>query len=481
MAFSTTMPELEFLAWLLDYHEQLFRESAAHRNLAFRFDQNQSNVVRIQNHLDRRLPAYLATSSPLTAARGWWGEVVLGKMSNYDIFLHAHMLLRHLDAQFSTRPPQNFDVGIHRLFLGRRWWNARAQDMGARAPLNGLKFSVDASFPHVRIARDGARDVFHERRSTFFDAITQKMLRIGLCSFTGGVVTVFQPTGRVTTAGPTFGFVAERMTARDPKDASLYETEIRAACDWARREQLHVLCFPELSICPAGRNIIREELARDAACLALVVGGSFHVSEEGQPTRNTAPYWIVDDEATPEELGKYDKTQALGTSIDQAKKLSHMEEACRVAEADHCVSVVEDIHVGDRGHLIQTPLGIFGLLICKDLLADAELVARYQAAADHLLVVSMNAASTAWFFPKSEELARHACVATFYVNCTQIIESAGDTEVDVAFWHAPAGPGCRKRRYFRAGGVGQIRKILPTEGLVAVTPFEIPDTLRTTP
>lgn len=479
MAFSTTMPELEFVAWLLDYHDQLYRDSGDHRNLALRFDKTEPKIVRIQNHLDRRIPPYLTTSSPLTAARDWWSEMVY--TAKYEIFLHAHMLLRHLDALFSTRPPQNFIVGNDRLFLGRRWWNARARDMQARAPLNGLKFSVDATFPHVRIAKNGARDVLYERRKTFFDAISHKMLRIGLCSFSGGVVTVFQPTGRVTTDGPTFGFAATGMTARDTDNGSLYEAEIRAAFDWARREQVHVLCFPELSICPVGRTIICEELNRDPGCLALIVGGSFHVSEGRQPTKNTAPYWVVDHSSAAEEIDKYEKTQALGTAIDQAKKLSQMKETCRVAEEDHCVSVVEDIYVGDRGHLIQTPLGIFGLLICKDLLADDDLVARYRAAADHLLVVSMNAAATAWFFGESEKLARHACMSTFYVNCTQIVESASDSEVDIVFWHAPAGPGRRKRRYFRAANIGPLRKVLPADGLVAVSPFEIPDTLRTTP
>ena len=474
------MRSAEFAVWLIKRHESLFTSADERfRNFAFRFCETAPDVKRILVSLERDIPLVSGTQC-LVSAQAWWKQhqAAVSVVNEFEEFQRLHTLLRYLDAAYSSKRETSMRVGIDQLFLGRRWWNARArqESRGRQAPLDGLSFRIATEFPHIRIIK-GANEtgwVVHDRPDTFANAIKERKLRIGLCALRGSATTVFEPTRVVSSDGPSFGFVASGI---NQKEGSVpYGSELREAIQWARERRLHIICFPELSICVEGRRIIFDELVRDPGVLSLIVVGSFHKTRDSETLPvNSAPYWIVDDSRVVHRLGEFVKTQPFFMSIDTALHFSNLHATCNAARSAGCRTVVEDIVLGGAPHIIQTPVGTFGIVICKDFLAGRDLLDRYAPIIDHLLVPSMNAAASAWFFSGSEELARTNAVATFYVNCTQAVDDPSNTDVDMAFLHTP-GVHDGKKRYFRQANSRSGNLDLPEAGLVDAV-FDIPATL----
>jgi hypothetical protein len=107
------------------------------------------------------------------------------------------------------------------------------------------------------------------------------------------------------------------------------------------------------------------------------------------------------------------------------------------AESVGCRCVREDIVGGTSLRLISTPLGIFGVAICKDLLwTERSTLRRYADLADHLLIVSMNAAP-ARFWPEAVKLCDLG-TGVFFVNTPQLVPESYRSMTEIAFCHVPA-------------------------------------------
>jgi hypothetical protein len=183
--------------------------------------------------------------------------------------------------------------------------------------------------------------------------------------------------------------------------------------------------------------MIRKELESDPGSLQMVLPGSFHQSID-PITTNSAPIWFLPDRngfatASIEEFFHH-KTERLVLKTSAIAGFGGMQPVAQSAASTNCDHVFEDIAVHREGHLIDTPLGVFGIAICRDALANTRLQGLYQLAVDHLFIISMDA-GRGWFSEFAERVARGGPTATYYVNATQAATGPGDPVA--ASWRTP--------------------------------------------
>lgn len=263
------------------------------------------------------------------------------------------------------------------------------------------------------------------------------VLRIGLCVLGRHAKTQFEATGVLDEANRIHGFRATGVVWDGGSQGSV-EAELQACVAWAHEARIHVLCFPELALDEDGRNALRREIERDPGSLCVIFPGSFH-EPDPEPKRtigwvNRARIWAVHAGATPEvvELGGFEKTEPFTMSPE------HVGDAIHNHDPDSgCLGYREHIDPGDQIVIVPTPVGRFGIAICRDSFRP-NLMSRYAPVVDHLVVISMNEARTDWFWSTSEDLARRSFAASYYVNSTQFV-GAYDTTVDLAFFCFPKG------------------------------------------
>jgi hypothetical protein len=290
----------------------------------------------------------------------------------------------------------------------------------------------------------------------------------------GKAWTAFEPTKVLDAKRSVFGFRSSgiRTDLDTAFPGARYLQELADCLTWARDERIHVLCFPELSVCPEGQKLIAVELRKNAGVLGLVVGGSFHVGN-GSDYVNAAPYWVVTTTGDVKSHPDYEKAEPFSTRVRGAKALPQMQQCCDAATTNGCVHLCEDITPGNKVHVVETSVGVFGILICRDFLSGQHHVEQYARVVDHLLVVSMNASENAWFWASSEDPLRSNAVATFYVNSTQIIRNPTNADVEVAFWNTPR----EKERVYRALPTARPgARAMAADGRILTT-FQVPAVL----
>lgn len=297
---------------------------------------------------------------------------------------------------------------------------------------------------------------------------------IGLGSLSGQARTYFSPTGRLGDVGnmPRIGFKSDGL-----QPAQTYVEELRHCIDWAIAQQIHILCLPELSVCPNGREVLQarlRELSQGGKLryLTIVIAGSYHVNQ-----LNETPVWLVDAHGEITEF-MYRKHEAFETQLDTRKPALPGQEAIRdYAEAQGLLNgpyyhIREDIGSDDLALLVNLPIGLVGVLICKDFLVP-RYYAKYDALEpDYLFIVSMNDRAGEFVQVWQKDAKRHALSAGFYVNATQAVDQADET-TEVAFWGLPTDREKLKERksrvYFRrVRQPTSYHKQLPDDGLVRV-------------
>ncbi len=367
------------------------------------------------------------------------------------------------------------------LVLGRRWWNlvGRGRTKSKRGPLDsGPPFAVEWPFPHLRLVETSKEEWLNvgSARAAFEPVKRAEKLRIGLCCLSGHARTWFVGTEILDAERGVYGFRASQIAEAE----SRYLEELGEAIAWARREKIHVLFFPELCVCAAGRERLRAEIADDPGELCLVVPGSYHEQVQGGgPWVNASPLWLVTGEEIA-EVTSFEKGETFSFHVSGAKKKETIRDAYLKAKAAGCESLQEDIRPGGEIRALVTPVGVIGVAICKDALVASPLMLRYRQVVDHLLVLAMNDSSAAWFWSRAEEAARSFGSATFLANAAQVVKPE-DAEVDMALWRVPRLPELDWRvRYRRAVPCPQPRdaeyRRLPAEGRVRFE-IEIPPEL----
>lgn len=401
----------------------------------------------------------------------WWEETSRNELTLNDRRYHLYLLLQKLDHIFSDKSIVRYKTTQDEyIAVGRRWWNHYARCIGNKGPLDGSPLSIYSGFPHLRYIKCEEEEWLKSKEiDRAFEPVKRKgYLRIGLCALSGEAITQFVGTKVVDLARGIYGFRASyiKYSAKDSVNSANtgqdldYVKELLECIKWARDSKINILCFPELSICMEGREFLRSEIKKDYGHLCLIIPGSYHESvvDSVDIWVNTAPIWLVTKDGITESA-KFEKTEPFSMKVSKAIKTPCIFSAAKDAEENGCSDLREDIRPGELIRVLETPVGTFGVLICKDQLTRAELIQRYATLIDHLLVVSMNSSPSAWFWSESEKVARDCAVATFYVNAAQVVEPE-NSDIEMAFWNIPNrlpkdNRNSDKEKYYRKRPTGQ--------------------------
>ena len=381
----------------------------------------------------------------LLGACQWWQARQHEYVSKRQRLRHLWQLLDRLNEAYST---ERLLLGGGTL-LGRRWWNLALRfDGAAEAPDK----TVGDRFPHLRVVdiQEAEWTPLEETRRAFARVRSGGKLRVGLCCLSGSARTFFRPTRKLLHEKNTVGFLADGIRSPTPTSqpatgvgASIdpqYEQELRASVEWAREKKVHILCFPELCVCPGGLAVLRKEIQKDSAQLCLVVPGSYHVCGDAEHYSNVAPIWLVED-GSLRELPAYEKADPLVIAKGKPIKRGEIEVAgildvAVFADDNGCEYIKEDIFEGTTARLLYTPVGVIAVAICKDfLLPQLTHLERLTNVADDVLVVSMNS-TPSWFWPKAANDIGYLGAAVFYVNTPQMVPPT-DSQTEIVFWHVP--------------------------------------------
>lgn len=362
------------------------------------------------------------------------------------------LLLFVLDEHFEQEPLQVYSDAQGDVLLGRRWWASVARHEERRRPINFGR-SVHDAYPHLRILGQNIRVAQNVNTALAFAQLgSVESLRIACCTLSGQARTNFVGTGPFNWGrGPHFGFRATHVGApndrgRVTNPESAYIDELRNTLTRARREAVHVLFLPELSVCEQGRSVLRDAIELDPGDLILVVPGSFHVSGVGSnAVVNAAPVWLVHRD--PDAAGgkvvtalQAEKSEIFDLPTARGEGVIGLKDPVDGARSAGFDQLAEHIVPSSTVQLLDTPVGSLLVLICKDALVgpvDGH-VQRAVAAADHVVVVSMNANPRAWFSPVAL-LWQRTGTATYYVNSAQALNGASPSMLELAAAITPRG------------------------------------------
>lgn len=451
-------------------------------------------VSRIKKSIDRCLHR---RRNLLVAAQEWYHGIP-GDLPELTRLHHLDCLLHRVDAYFSERRVLMATVSQGSLTLGMKWWHMREHVLFGSGPLTRPQFDVYCPFPHLRMGAPRGADKWIDAGDTFEPVSQEGKLRIGLCALSSACRTRFTATkalDKPETGEWVLGFRATHVEyvtggAGTPAVAEPDHQELRECVSWAREEGVHVLCFPELCICEKSRQALADEISSDPGSLCLVVPGSHHDPLGDAPGQwvNAAPIWVL-RQGERTEVGRYEKAQAFQVRVGEARRLEALGALCQAADEEGCTWLEE--HIVPRGSLrcVNTPVGVFGVLICKDALIPEQIMAEYAPLADHLLIVSMNPSPEGGFLDKARDIARTYACATFYVNTTQFVPSS-DAATEIVLWRIPGRHMPRSQRdtcFYRSANEGKVtgptdptkprRDVLPAHGRTSVA-VDVPPELR---
>lgn len=439
----------EYCAWLRDALAEFHRLWPKHQDsVCANYDwMHQSEYRQAKRTIASQV--HPSTENPLIAACHWWREREPGFAAETQRLRHLWQLLRCLDETYSFLP---LTPPVGGLLLGQRWWNRATRMDSGRGLLDKATLTPGYRFPHLRAVDLQSEEWISltETQAAFAPVRKAKMLRIGLCCLSGKARTFFRPTRVLMQEKDTVGFLAQSIgcgtatVTNDDGTSGLidqeYAEELRECVRWAREKGLHILCFPELCICPSGLAVLQEAIDDDSGELSLVLPGSYHSADISGVHSNTAPIWLV-EHGRVRHLPVYEKADPMVIAAPKDAKRKTAETAgilsvSEFADQKGCGSIKEDIREGSAARLLYTPVGVIAVTICKDLLLPERTHLQQLAdAADMILVLSMNATS-GWFWNKAIALS-FLGTAVFFVNTPQMVAPT-ESGTEIVFWHLPA-------------------------------------------
>lgn len=367
------------------------------------------------------------------------------------------VLLKDVDDFLSTQPLRalRLEAG-ESLVLGRRFWRSGRHHSPAPPPDTTQPWHhmrlVPCVEPEWTMHKDAHRILAQAAAPA--DVMEEPELRVGLFALSGRAHTRWRYTGPDPLHGGRFGFRSadvrvNHAEAPDADDAGAldpqYARELVDCFAYARRERVHVLCLPELAVCPEGRRIVRQELERDPGSLGLVLPGSWHTADpSGHAWRNEAPIWLRIGSRIYEAAHPYHKWQRFhlrakvaappASPVPPLPLLYPPELKPPTLQGGEFFE--DSTELGGLKRVIVTALGAFGVTICRDaLFGSGALMDQYRQLADHIVILSMNS-NEAWFATEGTKGLHHD-VATYYVNARQVVPAGAGPTVEVASVHVP--------------------------------------------
>jgi hypothetical protein len=415
-----------------------------------------------------------SSDSVIAWAVEWWharGEPLARGRPRFELL---HYLLRRLDNIVVTHTPKRVCTAHGTLTLGPPWWHlyrrVRAAEHGhsphayqftpQRPPLINIRLLRNESPRCVQSGR------FKSRMRLLVSDKAPAELRIGLCVLGDEGQAKFTPTSVVDESEGMYGFKST-LVADLPGRENSVARELEECVSWARHNKIHILCFPELSVDSAGREVIRNAVLADPGSLCLLVPGSFHSEAEGKIGRaNRAPVWLVEQDFVEGKTltrlrddGWFDKGDPFTLDAEDARgALDPIPTDAR--------SFREHIDLGTTLTVIDTVAGRVGIAICKDLLGT-DVSERYGAVIDHLVVISLSPKGGGIFWGVGHMASRREHVAVYYVNSCQWVPPDNST-LDLAYASFPEGCYLENFVYLRQLPASNLnaeaRKIAPTAG-----------------
>jgi hypothetical protein len=349
------------------------------------------------------------------------------------------------------------------LVVGTRPVLANLPESNERPPLDSTRLYRRVHLVDSSVSIDLSREVVqgNQHKGAVYKFNTGQPV-VGLAALSGRVRTQFEPTKRLSSSRTT-PLVGFRSASMQPHDQ--YTAELTDCLDWAVREGVHILCMPELSICPKGRVVLQQylqQLGPKLTTLCVIIAGSFHVGDY-----NEAVVWLVDGLGQVTEWA-YQKHQAYGTRLKEQTKLPALwafAEQQQIIQ-DGFFDVQEDIIGGQHMLLLDLPIGLVGVVICKDFLTPNTCLKYDEVEPDYLFIVSMNEQGGEFYQTWQKGAKRFHLSGGFYVNATQVV-AQHNSETEVLFWGLPFQD---SKIYFRHlpdnphGG----QAVIPPSGLLSV-------------
>lgn len=363
-------------------------------------------------------------------------------------------LLEHLNSAYGEEAAECHRVGGVYLALGRRWWNARETCRGndtpdlleynqspRRLPFTNLR-RVYA--PRLTVCPD--EDIDNTRRALF-----DKPMRVALCALSGRAHTVYRGTRMLSRRGRLYGFAADAVRcAGSPPGAVCpdYLQELRQVAQDARVLGIDVLCLPELCVCPQGREALADALTSGGSGdTLLIMPGSFHDPlPPGSQTpsvvhyHNSGPVWKVRSGQLQRitHVEKFESFQFRAPpGLPQPPSVAA---AVAQAHSESCYLLQEDLFEASHAALIQTPVGWWGVMICRDAIyPQHSALDALCMLADHLVVISMSEKGAEFFRAFSERQAKFHLGAVYYVNAAQVLRGGSEPANEIhAAWLLPS-------------------------------------------
>jgi hypothetical protein len=350
-----------------------------------------------------------------------------------------HQVLKELDRRFANRWANNKlllegPVGKNGdLYLKpARFWKKKEEEKKEEATEQGQKGKPLPSFSKgfrsfgayhpgypARIIRlDDLSDEHHFESGTVDFLEKTTALRIGLFPLTKDYRISFRMTDTLDEEDGTQGFLA------NPNKTGSFVPALDEAISIIEKEDIHIACFPELSICKPALDHLRT------ACRAMkekeflvLIGGSFHKVFRHSPTgqqdeyKNTIPIYFYFNGVEHLLSPSYSKLEPFTVEVND-KTAPFLKGYFDELKDGTGYSLEEDIEP-DVSLLLMTSkkFGDIGFVICKDFLSDkSELIRNYESLADHLFIVSLDVGGKSDFRGRAEHLALEHGIAVFYTN-----------------------------------------------------------------
>ncbi len=427
----------DFLKDLITEHEESFNMFS---DIAAKRHPPEAEFAEIRKDLDNAIgwASYSKQNSTSfsEAAFNWWSKIESETFGQRDRFVRLHFLLCRIDDYYSEKRIVKMTASNGHIVLGRRFWDLYASNTGKKAGSVIPRTTFDI-FPHLRATEIKKNEWFEGQNiaRAFRHVERSNELRIGLCVFSGRAKTMF--VGTKEREQGVFGFRAGTI-----EEADSYLKELQECIMWAADEGIHILLMPELSVCPEGLNKLKKVISDTKNELCAIFPGSFHVQSDIHKEQwvNAAPIWLVHREGgktTVKDnlIPRYEKADIFSMNLSKASGMPNAKDAYEKAKKAKCDHLAEDIAPRRSFRLMSTPVGVMGILVCKDALAPGPFIDEYKKLADHLMVLSMNA-KAGFFDPFGRKSARLSGLATFYVNASQLT-TFQKAHVETAFWFLP--------------------------------------------
>lgn len=206
-----------------------------------------------------------------------------------------------------------------------------------------------------------------------------------------------------------------------PRAPGSFEAALDDVVNVIRDKNIHVACFPELSLCDPALNYLAEKCARLEQSFFMLVGGSFHRLDD-DVMRNRLPVQIYMNQQKIKDYHSrgepyYSKREPYRVEVTE-RSAPNLRQSVQGFNCPPGSQIQEGIVPGRELLVFNSrKFGDIGFVICRDFIPKfSKLVENYTNLVDHLFVVSMDMGSSSDFLPTANKIGLESGIAVYYTN-----------------------------------------------------------------